>query len=91
MNIPSPIQDLSVNKNSDAITSAIISMGHTLNLEIVAEGVESENQFKFLRGRDCDEVQGFLFSKPVPADEIPSILCQAGFMPSVESNVHEPI
>jgi diguanylate cyclase (GGDEF)-like protein/PAS domain S-box-containing protein len=68
------IQDIEVNKNSEAITSAIISMGHTLNLEVVAEGVETEEQLSFLNARLCNEVQGFLFSKPVPAEELSGIL-----------------
>lgn len=68
------IQDIEVNKNSEAITSAIISMGHTLNLEVVAEGVETEEQLAFLNARLCNEVQGFLFSRPVPAEELSGIL-----------------
>lgn len=70
------IQDLETNKNSEAITSAIISIGHTLNLEVVAEGVETQEQLAFLKTRLCNEVQGFLFSKPVPADKLSGILEQ---------------
>jgi diguanylate cyclase (GGDEF)-like protein/PAS domain S-box-containing protein len=68
------IQDIEFNKNSEAITSAIISMGHTLNLEVVAEGVETEEQLAFLNARLCNEVQGFLFSRPVPAEELSGLL-----------------
>jgi EAL domain-containing protein (putative c-di-GMP-specific phosphodiesterase class I) len=57
-----------------AITSAVIAMAHRLDLRVVAEGVETEDQLSFLTRHDCDEYQGFLFSKPVPADEIAEIL-----------------
>ena len=68
------IQDLEVDKSGEAITSAIISMGHTLDLEVVAEGVENEGQLAFLRSKLCDKVQGFLFSQPVPAEKLATML-----------------
>jgi diguanylate cyclase (GGDEF)-like protein/PAS domain S-box-containing protein len=68
------IRDIDVNKNSEAITSAIISLGHNLNLEVVAEGVETEQQFAFLKDQVCDEIQGFLFSRPVPVHEIGELI-----------------
>jgi diguanylate cyclase (GGDEF)-like protein len=68
------IQDLEVNKNSAAIVTAIITMGHLLNLEVVAEGVETESQLTFLKSQFCDEAQGFLFSQPVPAQIMGAIL-----------------
>jgi EAL domain-containing protein (putative c-di-GMP-specific phosphodiesterase class I) len=49
-------------------------MAHRLDLRVVAEGVETEDQLSFLTRHDCDEYQGFLFSKPVPADKIAEIL-----------------
>ncbi len=55
--------------NDRAITTAVISMAHNLNLKVIAEGVETERQLGFLRDSGCDEVQGYFFSKPVaPAD-----------------------
>jgi EAL domain-containing protein (putative c-di-GMP-specific phosphodiesterase class I) len=48
--------------------STIISLAHSLKLNVVAEGVETEEQSRLLRLLNCDEMQGFLFSKPVPAD-----------------------
>ena len=60
------IQDILVNKNSKAITMAIIAMARSLGLEVVAEGVEKEEQLAFLKSKFCDQVQGFLFSKPLP-------------------------
>jgi EAL domain-containing protein (putative c-di-GMP-specific phosphodiesterase class I) len=68
------VQDIRVNKNSEAITMAIISMARSLGLEVVAEGVEKEEQLAFLKSKHCDEVQGFLFSKPLPAKELTSFL-----------------
>ena len=63
-----------VNMVSDAdsmsIVSTIISLAHTLNLKVIAEGVESEEQARFLRLLKCDEIQGYLISPPVPASEV---------------------
>lgn len=74
------IQDIMVNKNSEAITTAIIVMARSLNLEVVAEGVETEKQFAFLKSKFCDEVQGFLFSKPIPAQDLTAILQKKNFL-----------
>jgi PAS domain S-box-containing protein/diguanylate cyclase (GGDEF)-like protein len=60
--------------NSMAIVSTIISLAHALGLSVVAEGVDSEDQSKHLRLMKCDEMQGYLFSKPVPADECAALL-----------------
>ena len=64
------IQDITTNKNSDTITTAIITMGRALNLSVVAEGVETKNQLDFLKTSHCDRVQGFLFSRPMDQDEV---------------------
>ena len=68
------ITDVTSNPDDAAITTAIILMGHSLKLTIVAEGVETENQLAFLRVLQCNEVQGFLFSPPVPADRAQAML-----------------
>jgi EAL domain-containing protein (putative c-di-GMP-specific phosphodiesterase class I) len=68
------VKDIPTNSDDRAITQAIISMGHSLKLEIVAEGVETKEQLDFLRSKDCDIIQGFLFSKAIPADDIPPFL-----------------
>jgi diguanylate cyclase (GGDEF)-like protein/PAS domain S-box-containing protein len=57
-----------------SIVDAVISMAHSLCLEVVAEGVETHEQWSALRQLNCDIVQGFLFSHPVPAEEIPALL-----------------
>jgi diguanylate cyclase (GGDEF)-like protein/PAS domain S-box-containing protein len=63
------IRDLATNAGDKAITEAIIAMGKTLSLTVVAEGVETVEQATFLREHACDEMQGYYFSKPIAADE----------------------
>jgi EAL domain-containing protein (putative c-di-GMP-specific phosphodiesterase class I) len=57
-----------------ALTEAIIAMGRTLSLTVVAQGVETKEQADFLRDNACDEFQGFYFNKPVPADQFKLLL-----------------
>jgi diguanylate cyclase (GGDEF)-like protein/PAS domain S-box-containing protein len=66
------IRDVTRSSDADAITSAIIRMGHSLNLAVVAEGVETAPQLAYLRSHHCDQIQGSLFSLalPVPALEL---------------------
>jgi EAL domain-containing protein (putative c-di-GMP-specific phosphodiesterase class I)/CheY-like chemotaxis protein len=68
------IQDITTEPDHAAITLAVISMAHSLNLQVVAEGVEQESEFDFLRSKGCDELQGYFFSKPKPAAEITEML-----------------
>ena len=70
------IRETPQNKDDAAITSAIIAMAHSLNLRVIAEGVERKEQLEFLRSLDCEAVQGYLFSRPVPAHEA-TLLLQA--------------
>jgi len=65
------VRDLAKNQEDQAIAKAIISMSKALGLAVVAEGVETIEQDAFLRRHGCDEVQGYLFSKPLPPDEFP--------------------
>lgn len=64
------ITDHENNQNNRVITTAIISLGHTLNMEVIAEGIETEKQLAFLQSASCNKIQGFLFSRPVPAQEL---------------------
>jgi diguanylate cyclase (GGDEF)-like protein/PAS domain S-box-containing protein len=68
------IRDVTSNVDDAAITKAIIDMAHTLKLVVVAEGVETARQLDFLRTNHCDQIQGFYFSRPVPADELEEML-----------------
>ncbi|RJG08235.1 bifunctional diguanylate cyclase/phosphodiesterase [Massilia cavernae] len=68
------VRDLADNAGSQAIALAVISLGHRLNLRVLAEGVETEQQRRFLLENDCDEMQGYLFSRPVTAGEIAGLL-----------------
>lgn len=68
------IDELGQNPDDEAITSAVIRMAHAMRLDVVAEGVEKEEQLDFLRQQECDVVQGFLYSRPVPADEFAGLL-----------------
>jgi diguanylate cyclase (GGDEF)-like protein len=64
------VDGLGTDTGSDEIVSAVIGLAHALGLEVVAEGVETEEQLEVLRHLDCDFAQGFLFSRPVPASEL---------------------
>ena len=64
------VEQLGMRTGGDEIVSAVIQLAHALDLEVVAEGVETEQQFDVLRSLDCDFAQGFLFSQPVPASEL---------------------
>ncbi len=68
------VRDLPDSSEDKAIAKAIINLGKALGLTIVAEGVETAEQDKFLRDHACDEIQGFLFSHPVPAERIVELL-----------------
>jgi diguanylate cyclase (GGDEF)-like protein len=68
------VQDLPHDSEDRAIVQAIISMGKALGLTVIAEGVETTDQATFLREHDCDEMQGYLFSRPVPAEAMPDLL-----------------
>jgi EAL domain-containing protein (putative c-di-GMP-specific phosphodiesterase class I) len=64
------IRDLETDLSSAAIVRAIVTLGQSLGLRVIAEGVETEAQLAILRGVGCDDVQGFLHGKPEPASEI---------------------
>ena len=68
------IRDIPQDPEDKAIVEAIIAMGKTLNLTVVAEGVETSEQQAFLRDHACDEMQGYFFSKPLPAEQFAQLL-----------------
>ncbi len=71
------VRDLPDDSEDKAIAQAIISMGKALGMTVVAEGVETAEQQTFLRDHACDEMQGFLFSKPLPPQQMAELLRSA--------------
>jgi EAL domain-containing protein (putative c-di-GMP-specific phosphodiesterase class I) len=76
------VRDLPDDTEDRAIAQAIISMGKALGMTIVAEGVETPEQETFLRNHGCDEMQGFLFSRPVPPEQLADMLRSAPLLVS---------
>src|SRR5690606_3517891 len=72
------VRGLPDNSDDVAIVKTIISMAHSLGLYVVAEGVETKEQLDFLHAHGCDYVQGYYFSRPVPADDV-ALLLENGF------------
>ncbi len=75
------VRNISMNENPDdgILARTIISLGHSLHLNVIAEGVETNEQLNFLKTHLCDEVQGFYFSRPVCATEFAQLLQEKGF------------
>ena len=80
------IRDLASVGEDKALTEAIIAMGRTLSLTVVAQGVETRAQVDFLRAHACDELQGFYYNRPVPADQFAKLL--QGPMDIADSGTH---
>jgi diguanylate cyclase (GGDEF)-like protein len=68
------VRDLTTDPADAALVMAIVTLAHNLRLRVIAEGVETEEQLRFLHLLRCDEVQGYLFSKPLPAEELEQVL-----------------
>jgi diguanylate cyclase (GGDEF)-like protein len=68
------VQHLGHQVDSAALVTAVITIGHAMGLTVVAEGVETEEQCQFLKGAGCDQMQGYLFSRAVPEDELIPLL-----------------
>jgi len=68
------VRDIEHDKGSAAMVAAIVSLAHELGIGVIAEGVETAAQRDFLRARGCDEVQGYLYSRPLPAQELAGLL-----------------
>ncbi len=68
------VRDITENADDAAIAGAVVAMAHSLQLRVVAEGVETVEQLDFLRSLKCDEMQGYFVSRPVPADKVRDII-----------------
>lgn len=79
------IKDIPADQDDVAITHAVIAMGRSLRLNVVAEGVETVEQVDFLRAHNCDLMQGYLISRPLPAEDIDRFLEKRGLI-----NLHQP-
>jgi len=76
------VRDIAENANNAAIVSAIIDMAHNLQMDVIAEGVETIEQVDFLRNQGCDEMQGFYGSPPVPGHRVAELIATAGESPA---------
>ncbi|MCK5533385.1 MAG: EAL domain-containing protein [Halopseudomonas aestusnigri] len=87
------VQEIISDRHDAAITQGIISMAHHLQLKVIAEGVETEPQFAFLKKSHCDEFQGYYFAKPMPFSEIESFLRQRMLVrePVVDATSEQPM
>jgi diguanylate cyclase (GGDEF)-like protein/PAS domain S-box-containing protein len=70
------INDVPVNQGNCAIVRSIITLGHSLQLKVIAEGVETEEQLQFLKANHCDEIQGYFFSRPLPVEGATQLLIE---------------
>ncbi len=68
------VRDMMKNSGNAAIVKAVIALGRSLGLEVIAEGVEDAEQANYLRHLDCDVIQGYLISKPLPVDAITAFM-----------------
>lgn len=74
------VRDVESSQTDAAITSAIIAMGNSLNLKVIAEGVETEGQYTFLQEAKCDEIQGYLISRPIPPEKVAEFVKARGLV-----------
>lgn len=79
------VRDMEVSKDSTLIVTAIIMLGKNLGLKVVAEGVETETQFNFLKSHGCQEMQGHFFSGPVEAQEMEKLL-EKGYISRLDAD-----
>jgi len=73
------VEDIGQDIDGQVICDATIGLAHNLGLEVVAEGVETEEQLAYLKARGCNLIQGYLFSRPVPADEVIAFIRERNF------------
>lgn len=74
------VKDVESNQTDAAITLAIIAMGNSMNLRVIAEGVETEGQYSFLQEALCDEIQGYLISRPIKPEKVGAFIKSRGWL-----------
>jgi EAL domain-containing protein (putative c-di-GMP-specific phosphodiesterase class I) len=82
------IREILTNESDAEIVRAVIALGHSLKLKVVTEGVETKEQQAFLQSLGCDEMQGYLFSKPLPAESFQELLLEAKSTSAELSTAH---
>lgn len=85
------ITNITSNPGDAAITRAMVGMAHNLGLQVIAEGIETEGQLSLLRRLKCDEIQGFLFSRPLPATALARLLREGRGIAPDTNNKPEPV
>jgi EAL domain-containing protein (putative c-di-GMP-specific phosphodiesterase class I) len=75
------VENLPGNNKSSTITTTIIDLAHNLGFKVIAEGVETKEQLKFLHKHNCDQFQGYYFSRPLPSDKIEEQLKKSNITP----------
>jgi CheY-like chemotaxis protein len=80
------VRDITTDPDDAAIAIAVISLAHSLKCKVIAEGVETEAQLNYLRRHRCDEMQGYYFSRPLPAEEFAALLRDGRALPFIDSN-----
>ena len=68
------VRDLDVDADDRAIATAVVTLGHSLQMRVIAEGVETARQIEILRAMGCDEIQGLYLGRPIPPDELTELL-----------------
>jgi len=73
------VQDITCDNNDEIIAASIISLSHNMNLKVIAEGVETQEQANLLKRYGCNQVQGYLYSRPISAEQIEEQFFTTGF------------
>jgi EAL domain-containing protein (putative c-di-GMP-specific phosphodiesterase class I) len=81
------VRDMTSDSDDASIVSAVIDMGRSLNMRVVAEGIQTRDQLQFLKARHCPEGQGFYFAPPVPAEQLTRLLSDGIVRESFLANV----